>query len=97
MWNIQTSRFEDTPQNLIAFYDAIDTICKQYDLSISHEDTGGSFVIENYKKENVDWLKMADVDVTIQEPTELEIKIAEELSPALLEFTNYLKGPDCNE
>lgn len=41
------------------FLKEIDETCKKYNLSISHEDTHGSFIIEEYSKENIEWLRQA--------------------------------------
>lgn len=45
------------------FLDELDKLCIKYRLSISHQDTEGSFVIEDYNKENVYWLKHAKLDL----------------------------------
>ena len=63
MWNIKTGRFEDASKELVNFYDELDKLCKKYNLSISHEDSGGSFIMENYKKENIDWIKDASINI----------------------------------
>ena len=39
------------------FLNEIDEICKKYDISISHEDTMGEFILERYDPENIKWLK----------------------------------------
>lgn len=44
------------------FLEEIKILSKKYNLSISHEDTHGSFVIEKYSESNLDWLKNASVD-----------------------------------
>ena len=46
------------------FLDDIDVICKKYGLTISHEDSQGCFIVEDYSEYNVDWLKDAMVKVT---------------------------------
>jgi hypothetical protein len=47
-----------TPQKYIA---EISKLSKQYGYSISHEDTHGSFIIEPYDENNIDWLKGASI------------------------------------
>ena len=37
----------------------LEILCKEYGISISHEDTQGAFIIEDYKQENIDWMKQA--------------------------------------
>ncbi|MFW5962318.1 MAG: hypothetical protein ACOCQR_01765 [bacterium] len=41
-------------------------IYEKYNLSLSHEDSQGAFIIEKYKKENAAWLKNA-IDKTKKE------------------------------
>lgn len=41
------------------FITDIIAVCKVYNLSISHEDTQGAFIITSYKEENISWLKDA--------------------------------------
>ena len=46
-------------QNRGSFIDDIVNIYKKYNLSLGHEDTEGSFKIENFSEENIDWIKEA--------------------------------------
>jgi len=39
-------------------------ICKKYGFSIGHEDTQGSFIIEDFKDENITWLNAASDKTT---------------------------------
>ena len=41
------------------FLEEIIKLCKKYKLSISHEDTQGSFIIEEYSEKNIKWLQQA--------------------------------------
>lgn len=41
------------------FIDEIIKVMKKYNLSISHEDSHGSFIIEKYEEYNIKWLKDA--------------------------------------
>jgi len=41
------------------FIEDIISLYKKYNLSISHEDTHGAFVITRYSEENEDWLRQA--------------------------------------
>ena len=50
----------DMPESMKAFLDEINLVCKKHNLSISHEDTYGSFIIEEYDKDSIDWLFHAD-------------------------------------
>lgn len=54
------------------FYKELIALYKKYDLSISHEDSHGSFIIENYNGNNVDWIMDADIRAKVPElPDEL--------------------------
>ena len=46
----------DIPKEMEDFLNDIKMICKKYNLSISHEDYHGAFLIEEYNKDNIDWL-----------------------------------------
>lgn len=46
-------------KNTSDFLNEIEKICKKYDLSISHEDSHGAFIIEDYDDYNIEWLKDA--------------------------------------
>jgi len=41
------------------FINEIIGICRKYNLSLSHEDSQGGFLIEEYKEHNINWLKGA--------------------------------------
>lgn len=44
------------------YYVLITIISKMLNLSIAHEDGMGDFIIENYQKENIKWLKGARIN-----------------------------------
>ena len=46
----------DMPERMKIFLDEIHSVCVRHDLSISHEDGHGAFIIENYDERNIDWL-----------------------------------------
>lgn len=62
-WNSKTSEHIETPKNIQDFFDAIDIICKEHKLSISHEDGHGAFEIEEYDEFNIKWLKNANLNL----------------------------------
>jgi len=43
------------------FIQEIEDVCKKYQISISHEDTHGAFILQPYSKEYMDWFKCAHV------------------------------------
>jgi hypothetical protein len=53
-------------KNISDFLNEIENICKKYNLSISHEDSHGGFIIEDYDYSNIEWLKDA-IDHTSKE------------------------------
>ena len=61
-WNCKTNKFIETPEKQIKFIEEIETICKKYNLSISHEDGHGAFEIDKFSQDNIDWLKSAHVN-----------------------------------
>lgn len=46
-----------------SFLDELDELCKKYNMSISHKDGWGGFIIEEYDPDNIDWLKEAKVNI----------------------------------
>lgn len=56
-WDIIKSCDIKTPKNIIKFLNEIECICKKYNLSISHEDSHGAFIIEKYDEYNIKWLR----------------------------------------
>lgn len=51
----------DAPHHIKCFYRELIALYKKYDISISHEDSQGGFIIENYNEHNVDWIMDADI------------------------------------
>lgn len=45
------------------FFDELFVLYKKYNLSISHEDSQGAFIIEDYKESNLEWIKDAIVKI----------------------------------
>lgn len=45
------------------FLQDIDLVCMKHNLSISHEDSQGAFIIEGYNKYNIEWLFNADIKI----------------------------------
>ena len=49
------SKINKTLKNF--FVDELDLLCKKYDISISHEDVHGAFIIENYSAQNIEMIR----------------------------------------
>ena len=62
-WNILSSTDEPTPENVQSFFKEIEELYRKHNLSISHEDGNGAFIIENYDAENLTWLKDASLNI----------------------------------
>lgn len=55
-WDATIGDFIDMPETMKSFLEDIRVICERHGLSIAHEDHQGSFIIEEYSKNNIDWL-----------------------------------------
>ena len=49
----------ELPENATKFLEEIAELSNEYGLSLAHEDDHGSFIVDDYKDENVRWLKGA--------------------------------------
>lgn len=56
IWDSQAREHIERPVEMVAFIEDIKQVCLKHNMSISHEDTGGAFVIEKYFDDNIDWL-----------------------------------------
>ena len=61
-YDCETKVYILTPDKLKNFFDDIEAVCRKYNLSISHEDGHGSFIIQKYDQFNIDWLREAAKD-----------------------------------
>lgn len=50
-------------QRVINFLKEYTELCKKYNLSLSHQDGEGAFIIENYQEYSIDWVEEADIEV----------------------------------
>ena len=46
-------------EKMDAFLDEIEAVCRKHNLSISHEDHHGSFIIEEFSEHCMEWLNAA--------------------------------------
>lgn len=53
--------FVPIPKKLKVFYCELDKLCKEYGVSISHEDSQGGFEIEEYDVGYMNWLMDASI------------------------------------
>lgn len=59
IWNDNINKMVPMPEKQLRFLNEIEEVCKKYDLSIAHEDSGGAFIIEEYDQYNLNWLNEA--------------------------------------
>lgn len=59
VFDINKSEEIEQPKEMKKFIDEIINVMKKYNLSISHEDSHGAFIIEKYDENNIKWLKDA--------------------------------------
>ena len=59
---------EAEEMNTKCFLEEVEKVCKKWNRSIAHEDFQGAFLIEEYKEDNIEWLKNAKIVVTDQPP-----------------------------
>lgn len=64
-WSLIKGCYIEVPENIIKFLNEITKIYKKYNLSLSHEDGQGSFIIENYDEYNIKWLKNSLINVEV--------------------------------
>ena len=59
IWDLNKSEEIEQPKEMKEFIDEIIKVMKKHNLSISHEDSHGRFIIEKYDEYNIRWLKNA--------------------------------------
>lgn len=47
--------------NIDLFFEELIKLYEKYNLTISHEDGHGSFIIDNYNEFSIDWIKAAEI------------------------------------
>lgn len=83
------------PNEMTAFLVDIEKVCQKHGLSISHEDTHGSFQIEEYSPHNIAWLYAAAKAYTFDNKspkTEKEPSVELDIEDALIILEGDSKG-----
>lgn len=62
-WSRIDEDFVETPGKVIQFLKEIAYLYSKYNMSISHEDIHGSFIIENNDDDNLEWLTKAQLNI----------------------------------
>lgn len=63
-WDKTQKKEIETPTNVVEFFNELQTLCEKYNLSISHEDSHGAFIIEDYDNAYMEWMKNAILNIT---------------------------------
>lgn len=61
--------------NIENFFREYEELCKKYDVSLSHEDSQGGFLIDVYDEENIEWVKAAS-DAVEERKREEEMRLS---------------------
>lgn len=69
-FSVTDRKYVETPKKVIQFFNEIQSVCKKYNMSISHEDIHGAFEIDSYKEFNIEWLRMAHILFSAKEVEE---------------------------
>ena len=56
VWDRTIGDMCEMPERMEKFLEDIKMVCQKYNLSISHEDYHGAFLIEGYDEDNIEWL-----------------------------------------
>ena len=59
IWNNETDSFEIPPQKFFDFLKEYKELCIKHNVSVSHEDGHGGFILENFDEVNINWLNSA--------------------------------------
>ena len=62
-WDCMTNQRIVSPR-IDSFLKEIEEVCKKHNLSISHEDGHGNFIVEAYDIENIKWLNDCYINFT---------------------------------
>jgi hypothetical protein len=57
-WKLRDNIYVVNPA-IDEFIAEIEAVCRKYNLSISHEDMHGAFIVEKLAERNIEWLKDA--------------------------------------
>ena len=47
------------PEEIKDFLNGLEDLCRAHNISISHEDIQGGFILEKYEQSNMEWIKNA--------------------------------------
>lgn len=55
-WSRDKGEYVKTPIDMIEFFRGFESLCKKYNLTLSHEDGHGGFEIEPYDEKTLRWI-----------------------------------------
>jgi hypothetical protein len=62
-WDKNTRTRVESPTNVEAFLDEYAALCDKHNLTLSHEDDHGAFIITDYREGNIDWVRAASLKI----------------------------------
>jgi len=71
IWDINTNKEIDTPELINKFFEEIELLFKKHNISISHEDYHGGFILESYSEKNIEWLKEASTRIKVKKVSDI--------------------------
>lgn len=101
VWDEFLKQYIETPDEMKAFLNEIDEVCRKYNLTITHEDEESPFQIETYKAQNPQMqlaIKKYTFEVAEDTGTSLAPEYVGEGCPAMpryclkCKFLNYCFG-----
>lgn len=63
MYNINTHEMQEVSANTMEFLNELEKLCRSHNISISHEDEHGGFILQRFSEENIKWIRSASLDL----------------------------------
>ncbi len=61
LWDSIAGEYVDPPAKVVAFLDEYEALCQKHGLCLSHEDRGGSFIIQKLDGRKIAWVREANL------------------------------------
>jgi len=62
-WDRKTGKNVTPPKRVTTFLEDLEKLCRIHNVSISHEDTHGSFELEEFDEHNIQWINRANLNL----------------------------------
>lgn len=53
--------------NTDKFFKKLEELCRKFNVSISHEDGHGAFILEDFDEFNMNWIKVAHIEPSVRD------------------------------